>query len=40
MKLNSREWDETMQKLAAIFGGRAIAAQPLKAFGAAKGAWR
>ena len=37
MKLNGREWDETMQKLAATFSDRAVAAAP-KAFGAVKGA--
>ena len=36
MKLNGREWDETMQKLAATFSDRAVAAAP-KAFGAVKG---
>ena len=36
MKLNDREWDETMQKLAATFSDRAVAAAP-KAFGAVKG---
>ena len=37
MKLNSREWDKTMQKLAATFSDRAVAAAP-DAFGAVKGA--
>jgi N-acetylneuraminic acid mutarotase len=36
LKLNSHEWNETMQKLAATFSGSVVAAAP-KVFGAAKG---